>query len=265
MAEAELDAEPDREGGRVVDDGAPVPDAAEYEDDAAAPLSEKLVLDLTAFRTVGLRDAVAGDPTLALTALTHALALKAFYPPYEQASCVDVKLVSAYLDGHAPGVGDGPAGRRIAERHEAWAARLPREASEVWDVVSAFGAGELMDLLAHSVSLGISAVRNPLDRKPAAWAHAERLASAARLDMTTSWTPTAERYLAPVTKPRILDAVREAKGEDAAARISGLKKTEMAEAAEQLLAGTGWLPPLLRTAQPETTAEADAAHPMAAE
>src|SRR5690606_2632714 len=78
----------------------------EPEEDGLAPLSERLVLDLTAHRTMGLRDALAADPTLALTALVHALALKTFYPPYDQPSCVEVKLVSAYLDGHAPGVGE---------------------------------------------------------------------------------------------------------------------------------------------------------------
>ena len=31
-------------------------------------------------------------------------------------------------------------------------------------------------------------------------------------------------------------------------RIASMKKQPMAEAAEQLLAGTGWLPPLMRTA-----------------
>ncbi|WP_293464892.1 ParB/RepB/Spo0J family partition protein [Phenylobacterium sp.] len=261
------EAEGDVEGevGLVTPDGEAAPDEAEPEDDGAGPLSERLVLDLTAYRTVGLRDALAGDPTLALTALVHALALRAFYPPYEQASCVDVKLVSAYLDGHAPGVSDSPAGRRIAERHEAWAARLPREASEVWDCVSAFGAGDLMDLLAHCVSLGVSAVRNPLDRKPAAWDHADRLASAAGLDMTSTWAPTAERYLARVTKARILEAVAEARGAEVAERISDLKKTEMVETAEVLLAGTGWLPPLLRTPKTEAPAEAAQSQAMAAE
>jgi ParB family chromosome partitioning protein len=261
-AEADDDVEGEGEAGA---DGEAASDEAEAEEDAAAPLSERLVLDLTAYRTVGLRDAVAGDPTLALTALAHALALRAFYPPYEQASCVDVKLVSAYLDGHAPGVSDSPAGRRIAERHGAWAARLPREASGVWDCVSAFGAGDLMDLLAHCVSLGVSAVRNPLDRKPAAWDHADRLASAAGLDMTTTWTPTAERYLARVTKARILEAVAEARGAEVAERISDLKKTEMVETAEVLLAGTGWLPPLLRTVKPEAPAETAQSQVMAAE
>ncbi len=50
-----------------------------------------------------------------------------------------------------------------------------------------------------------------------------------------------------MTKARILEAVREAKGEDAADRIAGLKKAEMVTAAEDLLVGTGWLPEPLRT------------------
>jgi hypothetical protein len=52
---------------------------------------------------------------------------------------------------------------------------------------------------------------------------------------------------ARVTKARILEAVREAKGSKAADWIAGLKKPEMAAAAEELLAGTGWLPELLLT------------------
>jgi ParB family chromosome partitioning protein len=262
---AEADAGAEVEGETAGDGERAASEQAEPEEDGAAPLSERLVLDLTAYRTVGLRDAVATDPTLALTALVHALALKAFHSASEQASCVEVKLVSGYLDGHAPGVSDSPAGRRIAERHAAWAARLPREASEVWDALSGFGAGELMDLLAHCVSLAINAVRNPLDRKPAAWDHAERLASAAGLDMTTTWTPTAERYLGRVPKARILEAVAEARGAEVAARISDQKKTEMVETAEVLLSGTGWLPPLLRTKKAETPEAPVASQAMAAE
>lgn len=40
--------------------------------------------------------------------------------------------------------------------------------------------------------------------------------------------------------------------EDAATRIADMKKPDMAQAAEQLLAGTGWLPATLRTPEPET-------------
>jgi len=50
-----------------------------------------------------------------------------------------------------------------------------------------------------------------------------------------------------VTKARILLAVREARGEQAAQRIAHLKKGEMAAAAQELLAGSRWLPEPLRT------------------
>lgn len=53
-----------------------------------------------------------------------------------------------------------------------------------------------------------------------------------------------------MTKAHILAAVGEALGDEAAERLSGKKKQEMAEDAEKLLSGTGWLPPLLRTERP---------------
>ena len=65
--------------------------------------------------------------------------------------------------------------------------------------------------------------------------------------VAAGWTPTAAGYLGRVTKARILGAVREAKGERAAQLIDHLKKVEMAEKAEILLEGSGWLPEPLRT------------------
>jgi pimeloyl-ACP methyl ester carboxylesterase len=71
---------------------------------------------------------------------------------------------------------------------------------------------------------------------------------AVALDMAAlGWRPTVENYLGRVTKGRIIEAVREAKDGTAAERISPLKKTEMAKAAEDLLTGSGWLPEPLRT------------------
>ena len=68
------------------------------------------------------------------------------------------------------------------------------------------------------------------------------------LDMTEAgWRPTAQGYLGRVTKGRILEAVREGKGDGAASLIDHLKKADMAREAERLLDGTGWLPEPLRT------------------
>lgn len=64
--------------------------------------------------------------------------------------------------------------------------------------------------------------------------------------MNRYWKPTARSYFGRVSKENILAAVCEAVGSEAAERIAGIKKVAMAEAAEQLLAGTGWLPRLMK-------------------
>jgi ParB family chromosome partitioning protein len=247
----EPEAEPEGEGAAAAsgDEGGSV-EVEETDEDAGAPLSERLVLDLTAHRTLALRDALGASPTVALSAVVHSLALFAFYPPYDRASCLEIKGVTAYLDGHAPGIDDTRAGRSIAERHERWAVRLPRAAADLWTFVQELAATDLLDLLAHCASLTVNAVRAPFDRKPGAWAHADRLAQAVDLDMTGYWSPTVGSYLGRVTKARIGEAVREAVSGETAERISGLKKPDMASEAEALLAGKGWLPSLLRAPVP---------------
>jgi len=75
--------------------------------------------------------------------------------------------------------------------------------------------------------------------------------------VAAGWTTSVDNYLGRVTKPRILEAVREAKGESSAQLIDHLKKGDMAREAERLLEGTGWLPEPLRLA--ETDAASDAA------
>jgi ParB family chromosome partitioning protein len=78
--------------------------------------------------------------------------------------------------------------------------------------------------------------------------HSHVLARAVGLDMVSAgWKPTVDNYLGRVTKARILAAVEEAGGAPAAARIDGLKKVEMAQAAERLLDGSSWLAEPLRT------------------
>lgn len=249
VIEPEADAEgAETEGG----DERPVTvgEGDESEEDAGAPFSERLVLDLTAHRTMALRDVLGAQPTVALSAVVHSLALFAFYPAYERPTCLEIKSVSAYLDGHAAGIDDTRAGRSVAERHAAWASRVPKEADELWAFVQGLTVTDLLDLLAHCASLTVNAVRAPFDRKPGAWAHADRLAEAVDLDMTGYWVPTVRSYLGRVTKARIGEAVREAVSDEAAERIGSLKKPDMATEAEALLAGKGWLPSLLRKPVP---------------
>ncbi|MDZ5459269.1 hypothetical protein [Azohydromonas lata] len=75
---------------------------------------------------------------------------------------------------------------------------------------------------------------------------ADAIAAAVDLDMGDWWEPTAESYLNAVPKAKVVDAVREAAGAEAAAGLEGLKKGEAVALAQQRLQGTRWLPPVLR-------------------
>ena len=213
--------------------------------DAAAPLSARLVADLTAHRSAALRDALAGDPDLALVALVHALVLRVFGVG-GFASCLDIRMGSHVLSNDGDGIEDSLAGQANAERHAAWARQMPQDAEAMWDFVFGLDGDSRASLLAHCVSLSLNAVRG-FERRPLALAHAETLATALDLDMTAYWKPTAGRYLDRVTKAHVLAAVTEGVSAEAAGRIAGLRKPEMVAAAEPMLVQTPWLPALLRT------------------
>src|SRR5262249_49491797 len=96
------EAPPNGEPGGTTDRGAitvgarstPEREAEAEEDDGLKPLSERLVTELTAHRTLALRDALANDPDSAFTAVLHALCLSAFYR-FSSGSCLEISAKSA--------------------------------------------------------------------------------------------------------------------------------------------------------------------------
>lgn len=240
--------EPSTADGRVIvahvgGEAEPEPE----EEDGIKPLSDRLLTELTAYRTLALREGLGNEPGIAYLALLHALCLKLFYR-FGAETCLEVEAKSVMFGAMAPGLADTPLAERVDARHQTWAAQLPEDTNELWDVLAAFDADSREALFAHCVALTLNAMHESYNRRPRALVHAGRLAETISLDLAASgWVPTAENYLGRVTKARILEAVREAKGEQAAQRLEGLKKDAMAEAAAQALAGTGWLPEPLRT------------------
>ena len=226
-------------------------DVQEFEDEEPGkPISDSLIRDLSAHRTLALRVALAEQPGIALIALTHTLAAQLFYS-YAEAGCLEVRPTVTPLGSHADGIEDTPLAARSSEQHEAWAERMPRDVADLWGFIVALDDEKRTALLAHCAARTVNALRLPWDRKPRSLQTADRLASALALDVAKDWTPTVESYLGRVTKAHIVEAVSEGVSEDAARRIADMKKPDMAQAAEQLLAGTGWLPTALRTPQPE--------------
>jgi len=246
-----------RSNGAVIGNTGDAPEPPE-EDEGIRPLSDKLLTELTAYRTLALREAVGNEPAIAYLAALHALCLKLFYR-YGSDSCLEIEPKNVMFGAQVPGLADTPLAARVDARHRNWAEHLPEEPGELWDVLGSFDTDSRDSLFAHCVSLTINAVVEPYNRRPKAIAHADHMAKAVSLDLAaTGWKPTIDNYLGRVPKARILDAVREAKGQKAADRIGHLKKGEMATEAEGLLAGTGWLPEPLRTPatyQPEADFE----------
>lgn len=233
-------------------------DDEDEQDDLLRPLPDRLVTELTTYRTLALRNAVALVPQVAFAAVLHALTLETFYTYSSAESCVGVSVRGASLGVHAPGLNDSASARAIDARHENWAERLPNQPAELWVTLLALSADDQAALFAHCASFGINAVWEPANRYNEGRVsartvsgrieHSHILARAADLDMVAAgWTATTDNYLGRVTKARILGAVEEAKGAEVSARISGLKKPEMAKEAERLLADSGWLAEALRT------------------
>lgn len=227
-----------------------VQEIEEEDEEPGKPISDSLTRDLSAHRTLALRVALGERPDLALIALTHTLTAQLFYS-YAEAGCLEVRPTVMPLGSHADGIEDTPLAAKANEAREAWAERMPRDVADLWGFIVGLDDEKRLALLAHCASRTVNALRLPWDRKPRTLQTADRLATALALDMAKDWTPTVDSYLGRVTKAHILEAVAEGVSEDAARHIADKKKPEMAEAAEQRLAGSGWLPVALRTPKAE--------------
>jgi ParB family chromosome partitioning protein len=246
-------------GGALINGRPAAVEEQGVEDGKIRPLSDRLVEDLTAARTVALRNALANDPVIAFIAALHAAVLKIFYR-HGAGSCLEITLEHTAFS-QTQGLGDTAWAKEIEQRQEAWGHDLPANAEEVWGYLVALDEASRMALFAHCVSLSVNTTVQSWNRRAKENVHANELARSLGFGMVEAgWTPTVDNYLGRVTKAHILQAVREAKGQQAAQLIDHLKKTDMACEAARLLGGSGWLPEMLRLPSDEATpvAEVDA-------
>lgn len=247
--------------------GQTAPVAEDDEEEGAKPLPERLITELTAHRTLALRDALANHPHVAMTALLHKLVSDTFlHRPATGA--LEANVRSIHFTAQAEDLKDSASAKSVSERHERWGDHVPADDQALWDWLIALDDATRMDLLAHCVSYGVNALYerpNPYGGSGVSehglkirLAQADRLARATGLDMAqVGWRPTVGNYLGRVTKTRILEAVREGAGDRAAQLIDHMKKGDMAKEAERLLADTGWLPEPLRLAGADDGAAAE--------
>ncbi len=206
--------------------------------------SDALLADLTAHRTAALREKIAGDPKVALAALLRRLVLPLFYDLYPPAS-IDIVPSFLELGSFSKSIGESSASAACLARHSAWRERLPN-VEALWDWLMAAEERDLLDLLAHCVALTLDGVSRRYERAEERFAEIDDLTRTVSLDMSIWWQPTRTHFLDHLTKAQIEEAVAEAVSPEKARLLDGLKKAEMAELAEGLLKGSGWLPNPLR-------------------
>jgi ParB family chromosome partitioning protein len=219
------------------------------------PLSDRLVQDLTGYRTIALRNAVANDYAVAFVAVLHAMVAQRFYHR-GTLSCLQLTLRTEF-PAQAPGLDTWPATKLHDAQTLAWKQRLPKEVDKLWEALSAMSDSDRKALFAHCAASAINCVqlRSSAAARSSDLRHADQLASSVGLSMgAAGWSATQDSYLGRVTKAHVLEAVTEAKGAETANLIAHLKKDDMAKEAERLLLGTGWVPAILRT--PHQTAPA---------
>ena len=251
--------------------GQPVQTEEEGDDNGIKPLPERLVIELTAHRTLALRNALAKNPHVAMTMLLHKLLSDTFIHT-NPTGCLEANVRHIFFSAQSEELKDSPSAQAVNDRHERWGDHVPADDQALWDWLTNLDDGTRMELLALCVSYGVNALferPNPYSGSGVSqhgldvrMAQADRLARATGMNMVAAgWKPTVGNYLGRVTKPRILEAVREGAGERAAQLIDHMKKGDMAKEAERLLTDTGWLPEPLRMSDDTAPADAQLAVP----
>lgn len=237
----------DEEHGHRPNEGDSTPPVPQDDDGAALP--DRLMVELTAYRSLALREAVAHDHTQAYLAVLHVLTLQLFYH-YPHRSCLQISAKDLLVPPF-PGLAEFSAAKAIEVRHQSWQRTLPESEDELWAFLSVLDQDRREALFAHCAGLTINAVHEPHARVSPRLRHGDQLAATLALDMVKAgWTASAENYFNRVTKTQIIAAVCEARGEKTAELIADLKKKDMTMEAERLIAETGWLPECLRTPEP---------------
>ncbi len=208
-------------------------------------LSAALVESLTAHKSAALAAELAARPDVALAAVVHGFVSRVLFDVMTEGRSLQI---DAYPQSLRRVEGSKAFERMEADRQK-WRGEVPAEAEALWTWCLEQKQAKLLELLAFCAAATMNAVQGKGDRREGKrLTHAKALASALRLDMNAWFTADAANYFSRVSKPQILDALREGRNQPPAPAWEKMKKAELAALAEREMAGREWLPEILRPA-----------------
>lgn len=207
---------------------------------SADPLAVRM--NLSAFRTAVVQDALAANPGVALRALAFAMAQSLLMFGHEDHGLnVRASDKAHGLDELAPELASAPAHARMGERATHWESTLPDDSAALWAWCLSADDSTIGELLAYCTARTIDGVQ----RFPNSTDTLAPMAEALGIDMADHWQPEGS-YFRRIKKADTLAAL------DAAGRgdveLKKLKRDALADEAAARLAGTRWLPPTFRAA-----------------
>jgi len=215
-------------------------------------ISERLAFQLSARRTAAMQALMVTNPQVALAATVHRmLDLVTRRHRSREDDPVKISATGSFQSLHdkAPDLKGTRASDEVQARVDAWRERIPGQIKDEFAWLLQLPSADLLDLFALCVALTLDATTGVAGKQPGS-----ELAAALDLDVADYWTATEASYFGAVSKETVIAAVEEACGPGSGMPIVKMKKGEAVKYAEQKIAGTRWLPAMLRA--PAAKAEA---------
>lgn len=212
--------------------------------------SEKLVRQLSANKTGIVAAMLANASQQALALLAAHLGNQIFCHYSQQTETVKISLTSNdwKMKDAAPDFEDSKADKELKRHRQQWLDTLPTNEHGSVEPLLEWALEQdiaiLIEFLAFCVANSIDGLQHTDNASPL-----DGIAHIVGLDAAEWWAPTADSYLSRVSKDRITAVVTEAVDADTAAPLMKMKKLDAANAAQEILADSGWLPDLLKTPQ----------------
>lgn len=208
--------------------------------------SAALCRSMTAHRTAAVAAALTQNPEVALASLLATLIVSDRLPWVRSPLNIRVTSNEHEIKRLAAGYAASPTAG-VLERADALTESVDIASDSVVVRLLAFELPQLLRLLAVYVARSYSVCSDePAASERIGSGLAREIEAALGLDMADWWAPGAECFLSHVPKAKMVQAVAEACGLQAAAPIAKMKKDAAIAAAAAALEGRRWLPLTLR-------------------